>query len=69
MKKVSRDTRLIANSTAENVQRARTMAARHVPDGDKGTVQDWLNYIVSALSERPELAAELYARGKVVFHS
>ena len=67
MEKVSRDTRLVANSTAENVRKLRILAAQ-VPAGDRGTVQDWLNYIVAALSERPELAAELYQRGKVVFH-
>jgi hypothetical protein len=50
--KVDRSTRLFANSTKENVQRARILAAREVPYGEKGTTQDLINYLVCALYHR-----------------
>lgn len=65
--KVERTTRLFANSTKENVQRARILAAKEVPYGEKGTTQDLINYIVAALSVKPDLAHELYKDGKLVF--
>lgn len=65
--KVERTTRLFANSTKENVQRARVLAAKEVPFGEKGTTQDLINYIVCALAQKPDLAHDLYWEGKKLF--
>ena len=65
--KVDRSTRLFANSTRDNVQRARILAANEVPYGEKGTTQDLINYVVCALSAKPEIAHELYWEGKKLF--
>ena len=62
--KVDRATRLFANSTKDNVQRARVLAAKEVPYGEKGTTQDLINYVICALSKKPELAHDLYWEGK-----
>ncbi len=65
--KVDRATRLFANSTKGNVQKARELAAKEVVFGEKGTVQDLLNYVVAALYDDPELAHKLYKEGKRKF--
>lgn len=67
--RVDRSTRLFANSTKANLQRARVLASKEVEFGEKGTVQDLLNYVVAALSRDHKLAHDLYWRGKEVFES
>lgn len=65
--KVGRSCRILANSTEWNMRNARILAAKEVPFGEKGTVQDWVNYIVAALAKKPELAHKLYWDGKDLF--
>ncbi|CAB5237952.1 hypothetical protein UFOVP142_42 [uncultured Caudovirales phage] len=65
--KVDRNTRIFANSTPENVQRARILASKEVEYGEKGSVQDLLNYVIAALEKRRDLAHELYWQGKQIF--
>ena len=67
--KVDRNTRLFANSTQDNLQKARVLAAKEVEYGEKGTVQDLLNYLIAALSADPKLAHDLYWRGKKIFEN
>lgn len=64
---VERGVRLFANSNEHLVRHARLLAGRHVVDGDMGTVQDLLNFVVSALVFDPHLCDRLYRRGKELY--
>lgn len=64
---VERGVRLFANSNEHLVRHARMLAGRHVVDGDMGTVQDLLNFVVSALVFEPKLCDRLYKRGKELY--
>lgn len=65
--KVERGVRLFANSNEHLIRHARLLAGRHVIDGDMGTVQDLLNFVVSALVFEPQLCDRLYKRGKELY--
>lgn len=64
---VDRGVRLFANSNEHLVRHARLLAGRHVVDGDMGTVQDLLNFVVSALVFNPRLCDDLYRQGKELY--
>lgn len=60
-------TTLSANTSQTVKLEARKLAKRHIVDGDRGSVQDLLNFVLSALSQEPELCDALYERGKSAF--
>lgn len=64
---VERGVRLFANSNEHLVRHARMLAGRHIIEGEKGTVQDLLNFVVSALVFNPRLCGDLYRQGKELY--
>ena len=69
MAAVTRGVRLFANSTEELVFEAKKLAATQVPKGEKGSIQDLINHVFSALSQDPRLCDELYWKGKPIFET
>lgn len=61
-------TTLSANTSQAVKLEARKLAKRHIVDGDRGSIQDLLNFVLSALSQEPELCDTLYERGKTAFY-
>lgn len=64
---VIRGVRLYANTNKNLVHHARILVARHVPDGEDGTIQDLINYVFSALTYEPALCDRLYRKGKELY--
>lgn len=60
-------TTLSANTTQTVKLEARKLARRHILDGDRGSIQDLVNFVFSALAHEPELCDALYERGRYAF--
>ena len=66
---IKRGVRLFANTHPDLLFEVKKLAALQVPNGEKGSVQDVVNYVMSAVSKDHSLANELYWKGKEIFYS
>lgn len=55
------------SSTSTFKHEVRKLASRQIITGDRGSVQDLMNFVFSALSENPELCDKLYSQGRRAF--
>jgi hypothetical protein len=67
MSQVKRGVRLFANTTPELLFEAKKAAALQVPKGEKGSVQDLVNYCMAAIVADKALCDKLYWKGKKLF--
>lgn len=64
---VTRGKRIFANTNANLLHHARVLVSRHVPDGESGTIQDLINFVLSGLVMEPETCDRLYREGKKLY--
>lgn len=65
--KTQRGVRLFANTSPELLFEAKKAAALQVPKGEKGSVQDLVNFCMTAIVADKELCDQLYWKGKKLF--